>query len=139
MRRACFCLASLAALADDKELQPLQTFDTKLGPVEITQSVTPENATTFEPFEMTVEIKFKSAFLAPDDLAGVYGDFNVEFLGDREREIDDSTNVVARKWTLYPTRRGELALPPIPLTITIPSDSAASESGSVFALVPQQA
>ena len=119
--------------------EALQTIETSLGSIHVGRNVSPQYAKTFEPFDLTVEFqKPKGVKIAEDDLAGNYGDFNVEFLGDETRDLDEKNNVVLRRWRLYPTRRGELTLPPIPISLSFVESNDSSKSETVVALLPKQ-
>ena len=135
-----FAESSFSAKTNNEEsFQTVQSVDTRLGQITVKKRIEPEMATSFEPFVLTVEIqKPKNATLAPDDLAGVYGDFNVEFLGDKERNLDEASNVVTRSWRLYPQKRGDLETPPIPIAVTEPPESETEDAQSVVVLIPRQ-
>ena len=132
--------ASLSTLgSESSRVETIQTIETPLGGVRVGRAVSPEYAKTFEPFDLTVDFqKPKGVKIAEDDLAGSYGDFNVELLGDETRDVDENHNIVSRRWRLYPKRRGELTLPPIPISLSFIRSRDSSEPQTVVALLPEQ-
>lgn len=117
-----FNVPSFANSARNSTAETVQTLETQSGKVVVKWIIDPERNASFEPFSLSAEIrKPKSISVAPDDLAGRYGDFDVEYLGDEKDARNDSTEAMTRRWALYPTKRGELVLPPIPLAFEEPS------------------
>ena len=133
-------IGSLSAFGDEpSRVEAIQTIETPLGSIRVGRGVSPEIAKSFEPFDLTVEFqKPKGVMVAGDDLAGSYGDFIVELLGDESRDVDENNNVVSRRWRLYPTHRGELTLPPIPISLSYVESNNSSEPQTVVALLPEQ-
>ena len=112
--------------------------ETPLGLIKVEKNVMSPTIESFKPLDLIVKItKPKEVFVAEDDLAGIYGDFTVKFLGDETRKLDEKTDETSRCWRLYPRRLGELSLPPIPISLSfVPPQS--SESEGVVALIPNQ-
>ena len=134
-----FAESPLARGVESSRVDAIQTIETPLGSIRVGRSVSPERAESFEPFDLTVKFqKPQEIAVADDDLAGRYGDFNVEFLGDETRDVDEKNNVVLRRWRLYPTRRGELTLPPIPISLSFVDPNDPAETQTVVALLPEQ-
>lgn len=101
-------------------LENSTTVETELGPIVAQVSTSPELPLDLSPIVLTVELEKPRTFqLAPNDVEGEHGDFDVaSFNANAEkRTTNDETarDVVVRRWTLYPNRRGKLVLPPIPL------------------------
>lgn len=128
-------MATQAGAAEPKQkLETLQSLDVPQGKICIRRSVEPAEPKGFEPFVLTIEIEGPEGLnIKDDDVSGNYGDFNVELL-DEVRRDDEASDVVVRRWTLYPAKRGELILPPIPLQASVAD--ADNQSTPVLLLAP---
>ena len=124
---------------ESQTFETVQTIESSLGLIQVEKSVSPEQTASFEPINLSVKfLKPQGVVVDEDDLAGIYGDFNVEFLGDETNDVDEKSNTTLRRWRLYPTRHGELVLPPIPIALSSVKSSNSSETESVVAIIPEQ-
>ena len=135
---SCFSF-QYAFSSESARYETVQTIETPLGLIKVEKNVAPQALETLSPLDLTVKFqKPKEVAVAEDDLAGIYGDFNVKFLGDETHELDEKTNETSRRWRLYPRRRGELSLPPIPISLSYSLPRTPSEQETVVALLPNQ-
>ena len=98
---------------ESQTFETVQTIESSLGLIQVEKSVSPEQTASFEPINLSVKfLKPQGVVVDEDDLAGIYGDFNV--------------------------RHGELVLPPIPIALSSVKSSNSSETESVVAIIPEQ-
>ena len=71
------------------QFETVQMVETPLGLIKVEKNVMSPTIESFKPLDLIVKItKPKEVFVAEDDLAGIYGDCTVKFLGDETRKLD---------------------------------------------------
>lgn len=151
-RVAAFCVV-LGALAFSSSLRAAETsrslenfarqveVSSPFGTLVVKSAAQTERPASLAPIELTLEIE-KPRKLAPldDAIPNVFGDFEVV---DGEQTRRDATDpdreILVRRLTLYPRRRGTLVFPPFPLRFS-PAENAspanADAGQSTTALLP---
>lgn len=139
-RFATFCVV-LGALAFSSSLRAAETprslenfarqieVSSPFGTLVVKSAAQTERPASLAPIELTLEIE-KPRKLAPldDAIPNVFGDFEVV---DGEQTRRDATDpdreILVRRLTLYPRRRGTLVFPPFPLRFS-PAENAGPAS-----------
>ncbi len=150
LRRAAFCLLAIifatSVSAADSSLS-FENFSRQVevsspfGAIAVKSIASVERAAPFAPFVLTLEIEKPRKFALVDDaIPSVYGDFDVILSDESRRDAaSPEREILVRRLTLYPRRRGTLVFPPLPLRFFPDANDSANNiyaNDSITALLP---